>query len=736
MIEAYFAHSGKLPDKTDWQGLAEHLENVATLAAENASRFGAGEWGRAAGLLHDLGKYSPGFQRRLAGGVRVDHATAGAIEAGQRFGKLATPLQYVVAGHHAGLADAGGESRAARSTLADRLKRQVESCAAFADEIALPDALPLPPLRLTRGRCGFQLAFFTRMLFGSLVDADYRDTEDFYDRLEGRAPTDAKWPDMAVLQIRLAAHLARFDEPSGDVDRLRADVLAACRNAAKKPPGRFTLTVPTGGGKTLASLAFALDHAARHGMDRVIYVVPFTSIIEQNAQVFREAVGPDVVLEHHSGFDDKIVDREARDKLRHAAPRFAAPVTVTTAVQFFESLFTDRPGQARKLPSFARAVIILDEAQTLPLDLLRPCVAALDELARHYGSTVVLCTATQPALNKADGFDGGLDNVSEIVPDPPGLYRRLKRVEVRPVVELGVEELATRLAAERQVLAIVDTKRQAREVFAALGGVEGIEANDCFHLSTWMCPAHRRQTLNMVRARLERGAPCRVVSTTLIEAGVDVDFPTVYRAECGLDQLAQAAGRCNRNGKRQPAESLVHVFRLDAANLRGERDRRVKMARSVLRGQADPLSLDAMREFFRQVYWLEAEGLDAKELMKLHEERAVDWQFDFAEIALRFQMIDDESEPVLIPFDDEARRLLDVLRSIDNRPPRDVMRKLQSYVVGLRARELAGLVASGAVQKVGAHERLFELVARDLYRKDVGLVFEDPTQRTAESNIV
>jgi CRISPR-associated endonuclease/helicase Cas3 len=733
MAEGYFAHSGRQSDKRDWQGLAEHLENVAVLASANAARFGASEWGYAAGLLHDLGKYSDGFQLRLDGGVRIDHATAGAKEACARYKNLGTPLQYVVAGHHAGLADAAGECRAKRSTLADRLKADIAPYGAFTTEIRLPEKLPPPPLLCRRDRVGFQLALFTRMLFGALVDADYRDTEAHYDRIEGRESASHDWPVMAELSRRLNVHLARFGDARSEVDRLRAEVLAACRNAATGPLGRFTLTVPTGGGKTLASLAFALRHAVAHGLDRVIYVVPFTSVIEQNAQVFRKALGEDAVLEHHSGFDDDVIGKEARDKLRYAAPRFAAPVTVTTAVQFFESLFTDRPGRARKLPSFAKAVIVLDEAQTLPLDLLRPCVAALDELAANYGSTVVLCTATQPALNEADGFEGGLRDVTEIAPDPPRLYESLKRVRVQPVETLGVEALARRLAAERQVLAIVDTKRQAREVFAALAA---IEPEGSFHLSTWMCPAHRRQTLDVIRARLTRGEPCRVASTTLIEAGVDVDFPTVHRAECGLDQLAQAAGRCNRNGRRPAAESVVQVFRLEGTSLNGERQRRVAMARSVLRQHDDPLALAAVRAFFQQVYWLEGGGLDAKELMKLHEDRAVDWQFDFAEIALRFRMIDDESEPVLIPFDNEARRLLGVLRSFEDRPPRDVMRKLQSYVVGLRTRELAGLVASGAVQPVGRHERLFELVAGDLYREDVGLLFEDPTTRTAASNIL
>jgi len=730
----YFAHSTPTADKSDWQPLDEHLRHVAGLAAEAAARFGAREWGHVAGLLHDLGKYSGGFQLRLEGGARLDHATAGAIEAGRRYRKGGSILQYVVAGHHAGLADADGETQVARSTLKDRLNRRIEPYDAFEHEIELPLALPMPPLRLRCDRPGFQMALFTRMLFGALVDADYRDTAAFYDRLEGRQRPDDDWPSMAELRDRLEAHLARFGGPRHAVDEVRAQVLDSCRVIAKNAPGRFTLTVPTGGGKTLASLAFALRHAATHGLDRVIYVVPFTSIIEQNAGVFRYALGDEPVLEHHTGYDDRIVDKDARDKLRHAAPRFAAPVTVTTAVQFFESLFTNRPGRARKLPAFARAVIVLDEVQTLPLELLRPCVAALDELARHYRSTIVLCTATQPAVTAADGFKGGLDDACEIAPEPRRLYERLRRVRVLPCVELDEGELARRLALEPQALCIVDTRSQARELHAALNDAVGV-GSDCFHLSTWMCPAHRRKSLSAIRGRLASGEACRVVSTTLIEAGVDVDFPTVYRAECGIDQLAQAAGRCNRNGLRSADASQVHVFKLRGAKLRGERQRRASIGASVLRRQDDPLSLDAVRDFFHDVYWISGELLDAKNIMPLHEERAADGHFYFAKIAAEFRMIDDEAEPVLIPFDDEARRLLAALRAAD-RPPREVMRGLQQYFVGLRRPQLATLLATGAVQLVGLHEAIYELVSENLYLDDIGLVFDDPTARSIEDNII
>ena len=374
---AYFAHSTNCPDRAHWQPLCAHLQNVAELARERAAKFGAGEWGYVAGLLHDLGKYSQEFQGRLEGLSRpVDHSTAGAVEADKRWQGRARPLQFAVAGHHAGLANGGEEEHGRRSSLHDRLKTATADYGAYRAEIELPETLARIPLQGQRARAGFQCAFFTRVLFSCLVDADYLDTEIFYDRVEGRPSRRAAPPPLAELKAKLDKFLADLAAKAEDtaVNRERATILAACRAAALKPPGLFTLTVPTGGGKTLASLAFALEHALAHGLDRVIYVIPYTSIIEQNAAVFRDALGAGAVLEHHSAFiDDPKAKPEARDKLRLAMENWDAAVVVTTAVQFFESLFADRPARCRKLHNVARSVVILDEAQTLPLPLLRPC---------------------------------------------------------------------------------------------------------------------------------------------------------------------------------------------------------------------------------------------------------------------------------------------------------------------------------------------------------------------------
>ena len=371
----------------------------------------------------------------------------------------------------------------------------------------------------------------------------------------------------------------------------------------------FSLTVPTGGGKTLTSLAFALDHAIAHGLDRIVYVIPYTSIIEQTAQVFRDAVGEDGdVLEHHSAVEwdpkgaeqDDDEGREGLKKLRRDAENWDARIIVTTSVQFFESLFAARTSACRKLHNLAKSVIILDEAQTLPLPLLRPCMAAIETLAAGYRASVVLCTATQPALNKQDGFDKGFENVRELAPDPQHLYMQLKRVRVEIAPEpLNDETLAAQLRSQNQVLCIVNSRAHARDLFGQIKDAPGAR-----HLSTLMCPLHRRAALAKIRQDLKDGKPVRLIATSLIEAGVDVDFPTVWRAMTGLDSIAQAAGRCNREG--YMAKGIVHVFRPDDVDGRKTPPAMEQLAaatRQALWVHGDePLGL-AARAYFSLVYW-------------------------------------------------------------------------------------------------------------------------------------
>lgn len=441
------------------------------------------------------------------------------------------------------------------------------------------------------------------MLFSCLVDADYLDTEAFFDRAgNGRLRRSGELPSLAALRDRLDAKLAGFrvDKP---VNERRAEILQTVRQHATLPPQIFSLTVPTGGGKTLASMAFALDHAIAHGLRRVIYVIPFTSIVEQTAAVFRDAfgdLGDAAVLEHHSAFaDDKTTKPEAREKLKLAMENWDAPVVVTTAVQFFESLFADRPSRCRKLHNIAGSVVIFDEAQTLPLPVLRPCVAALDELARNYRTSVVLCTATQPAL-KAPDLKGGFASVCELAPDPKRLADQLKRVRIRHIGTAGDELLAQMIAERPQVLCIVNNRRHARVLFEAIADRPGAR-----HLSTLMCAKHRSKVLAEVRQALKEGEPCRLVATSLIEAGVDVDFPTVLRAEAGLDSIAQAAGRCNREGSRPLADSEVLIFASDDQWVPPpELQQFAAAAREILRHHGDDLlAPEAIDGYFRLLYW-------------------------------------------------------------------------------------------------------------------------------------
>ena len=438
-----YAHTREGVGDDKWELLHQHLSNVANHSGELAEKFGARELGRLNGMLHDHGKAKPTVQDYLRGGTQEPHSVEGAKEAVERYpGPLGRMLAFCIAGHHAGLAN-GIDAGENRSTLDDRLKKTIpELDDIWEKEVELPDELSFPPLESTENFEGFQFAFLIRMLFSCLVDADFLDTEAFYLRLEGKQQKRGDHPQLQKLQKTLDRHFENLRNKAasnspGIVNDLRQEVLDYSRKQALLPPGLFSLTVPTGGGKTLTSMAFGLDHAIEHHLRRVIYVIPFTSIIEQNAKVFRDVfkkLGEDIVLEHHSAFDDAKFDgrEETKDKLRLAMENWDAPVVVTTAVQFFESLFADRKSKCRKLHNVTGSVVILDEAQMLPLKLLRPTMVAIDELARNYQCSVVLCTATQPAL-KAPDFHNGFQNVREIAPNPEELYTRLDRVTVRHI---------------------------------------------------------------------------------------------------------------------------------------------------------------------------------------------------------------------------------------------------------------------------------------------------------------
>ncbi|MFC0169158.1 CRISPR-associated endonuclease Cas3'' [Pseudoduganella danionis] len=730
-MSTYYAHSTAKSDKADWQILSDHLQSVGDLAAKFARHFSADELARVAGVLHDLGKYTEEFQRRLCGDAGpVDHSTWGAKVACERYGAFGKLLAYGIAGHHAGLAN--GRDSGERTALADRLRSDLPALQPdWREEIDLPPEGKLShpqKFRVKKGRGQFQLSFLCRMIFSCLVDADYLDTEAYYDRIESRSPRRAaEMPDLKMLRDRLDVHLSGFKQDT-PVNRLRGEILRHVRAEASLIPGLFSLTVPTGGGKTLASLAFALDHAIAHGLDRIIYVIPFTSIVEQTAAVFRQVLGDyaDVVLEHHGSFiDDPTQNAEAKKKLQLAMENWDRPIIVTTAVQFFESLFAARPAACRKLHNIAGSAVILDEAQTLPLKLLKPCIAAIDELALNYQTSVVLCTATQPAL-KEDAMTDGLSNVRELAPEPKRLFDALKRVQIRHVGILSDLQLAQRIQQSSQALCIVNNRRHARALYDLISPLPGAR-----HLSTLMYPKHRSAALAEIRSLLRAGEPCRLISTSLIEAGVDIDFPCVFRAEAGLDSIAQAAGRCNREGRRPLEESELQIFNPENADWvpPAELKQYAQAAREVLRQHShDPLSPAAIESYFRLLYWQKGEReLDAYNLLEQIHAGGLDG-FPFEILAQKFRMIESIQMPVIIPADEEARAVIEHLASAFG-TPREA-RRLQPYTVQVPRQAFLALRSTGAIQPINEERyglQFVQLLNSDLYHQEYGLHWEDPS---------
>jgi len=710
------------------QPLREHLLNVAARAETFAARFEAGPWGAVCGLLHDIGKASDKFQRRVRGeDVRTDHSTAGARHANEAWGSVGRLLAYCIAGHHSGLPDGVGGGGVSLEQRLNPVHKAIEDASAWRACLGEQADITPPttvPFAVNGPNAGFRFALFLRMVFSCLVDADRLDAEAAGDAesLE-RAARRKDYPGLDVLAQRLDAHLARFgaDTP---VRRIRAEVLTACRTAADQAPGMFSLTVPTGGGKTLSSLAFALAHARRHGLDRVVYVIPYTSIIEQNAGVFRVALGdPDgeFVVEHHSNLVPS--GGGGDDRLHPATENWDAPIIVTTAVQFFESLFSARAGRCRKLHNLVRSVVILDETQMLPLRYLLPCIEALRELTETYRTSVVLCTATQPALsapeNGREGLKGGFMGVREIIPDPVALHALLRRVRIHHVGMLPDADLAARLAAEPQVLCIVPTRRMARELFTAL---RSAEPEGVFHLSALMCPEHRTATLDRIRLALKDKLPCHVVSTTLVEAGVDVDFPVVWRAEGGIDSIAQAAGRCNREGAL--ATGQMFVFRPEGGLPRGDFRRSAQVAQSVAgRHRDDLLSPDAVRDYFLELYWSAGlDQLDAKDIVRRSGEAAAKGLFPFREIERDFQLIDSATQGLIIPYGETAQGLVQQLRHLpSDASAKNLMRKLQRHTVSLYERDFIRLEREGAIERLGPGGQFFALANPSLYDELLGL---------------
>lgn len=725
-MDKFYAHSLPGRPREEWQMLQDHLRNVAKRAAEFARAFGGQEWATVAGMLHDIGKYSKEFQEMLIRATNEevnddqqrgpDHSSAGAQEAvkywPEGIGKL---FAYCIAGHHTGLLDSKGNE----ACLEKRLhKILTDYCAYSAESFALPNIVT-PPINITKNKheAGFQLQLFVRMLFSCLVDADFLDTESFMDGK--KAELRGVDVNLAHLRDKVIAEVDRISNNNTPVNRARREVFEQCLKKAQNKPGIFSLTVPTGGGKTLSSLAFALEHAVKYGMKRAIYVIPYTSIIEQNAEVFRNVCGDAAVLEHHCNFEFT----QDTYKVQLAAENWDAPLIVTTNVQFFETLFHHRSSKCRKAHNIANSVIIFDEAQMLPVDLLAPCLAVMKVLVRNYHATVVLSTATQPALSKNEEFKAGLENVEEIIAKPAELYRMLKRVDVKKLPSMSDEEIATQLNSYKQVLCVVNTRKYARQLYEMIEDKNGL-----YHLSALMCPAHRSEMIARIKTALKNGKPCRVISTQLIEAGVDIDFPVVFRALAGIDSIAQSAGRCNREGK-LPESGKVFVFTSENSAPPGFLRQSAEVAEGVMRRNEEILSLNAVEEYFRELYWRNEDGLDKKRIIERFAEGVGTCDFPFKTIGEEFRWIESGTQTIVVPYNDEAKKLIIVLKASDSK---EIARKLQRFSVQVYPNIIARL-GKAALEPV--KDRYYILINDELYKKDIGLDWNDPYFRSIEGNI-
>lgn len=680
--------------------LAEHLEAVAQRAARHAHPFGGDKQAEIAGLWHDLGKYSQDFQDYLRGAAgvqahletdaeiaakkKVDHSSAGALHAALRSPEHGLAIAFAIAGHHAGLADFGK----LRERLAIKQPRLDAAIAGGAPSELLSRNVPALPANVRPAhRNDFdalrRFELFTRMLFSALCDADFLDTEAFFD--SSRTQLRSGGVSLPELARRITAYVDQLTAAAAatSVNTLRREIRLAALNQAAVSPGIFTLTVPTGGGKTLTAMEFALHHAVHHGLRRVIVALPFTAILEQSADVYRSAFDVSeqdlTVLEHHATLDPL---RETAQS-RIACENWDAPVVVTTNVQLLESLFARRTSKCRKLHNLAHSVIILDEAQTLPRGFVAPTTDVLEALVQNYGCSIVLCTATQPALSRSQLGSAGFTQVTEIAPDPQRLAKELRRVEVDWSLATNVtnyQTLADHLADEPDVLAIVHRRDDAKALVRAVD--TRTEHHSTVHLSAFMCPAHRRERLAEIYARKKRGEGVRVVATQLVEAGVDLDFPIVYRALAGIDALTQAAGRCNREGKLGRL-GLLRVFRAETEPPPGILRQALAITELLLKaGSIDLFDPSTHTKFFS---WLYATGgADALDTEKIQSKRA-EWCFEY--VAEKYRLIDqDWAESIAIPWDDRARKAIQSLRILG--PSRARLRELARVTVTVNRKDV------------------------------------------------
>lgn len=710
----YIAHTNSHGIQT----IKEHLQGTAKLAGDFAGKFGKQDWGYCCGMLHDIGKYSSEFQKRIAGDSerKVDHATAGARVCKEKGGKYCF-LEYCIAGHHAGLADFGCSfDTAGDATLMGRRKKKISDYAAYKTEIKIPE-ISSDPFDLSKTTnpdfFDFSLSVFMRMIYSCLVDADFLDTEAFMN--EEKEERDSG-ESIEILLEKLEKHISGWlnNRDTDTVNGRRSEILRSCLEKGKSPKGLFRLTVPTGGGKTIASLTFALRHAMENQMDRVIYVIPYTSIIEQNAKVFRDILGEANVLEDHCNVDYESEEKNAEElrAMQLAAENWDKPVVVTTNVQFFESLFANKSSKCRKLHNIANSVIIFDEAQMLPNDYLKPCIAMIEELINNYGTSVVLCTATQPAL--ASFFQGKI-SATELCPRMQEQFAFFKRTQFEDLGVVTEDFLIKQLQEEQQALCIVNTKKRAQSIYKELKG-EGV-----YHLSTSMYPAHRKRVLDEIREKLRSNEKCILISTSLVEAGVDFDFHSVYRELAGVDSMIQAAGRCNREGRRETENSKVFIFRFEEKEAVLGQRQQIDAAKSLIADGRDLSDMETITKYFEMLYHIKGDSLDKKKILDEFKNKKM--KYNFAKVGKEFKLIEQNTKTIFVNCEETADKILLELQRKGF--TRSGMRRASQYCITVYDQIFEKMYGAGMIQPVSEDMKdFYVLTDNSRYTKEMGLELE------------
>lgn len=661
---------------------------------------------------------------------KIDHSTAGAIHAVNELNNRGRILAYIIAGHHSGLPD-WSPDKAKGGPLHERLKDKKGNLNAAMkgyppEKILAPLTSGLSTPCIVGEDASEFIHLWIRMLFSCLVDADGLDTEAFTNPEKSEAR--GGYPEMSVLKERFDSFMEEKQKnaPKTPINQKRKEILEQCRNKASESPGVFSLTVPTGGGKTLASMGFALEHALKHGKKRIIVVIPYTSIIEQTAKDLRKVFGEEAIVEHHCNLDPQ--KETINSKL--ASENWDAPIIVTTNVQFFESLFASRVSACRKIHNIVNSIVVLDEAQTLPTDFLQPIVSMMKGLCNHFKTTFVLCTATQPILNKkiksGIAILNGFEKVTEIIKDPKELYESfqrvtLSRVDGSEIPTSSPEEIADQIIKHRQVLCIVSTRNLCKKLFDLVRQKSQGTAQ-ILHLSALMCPMHRSDVIAQIKEKLRNKESIRVISTQVVEAGVDIDFPVVFRELAGLDSIAQAAGRCNREGK-LPEKGKVVIFNVGSIP-RGIFTKASNACLETLRCIApdQELSPESFKKYFR-FFFDRLNSFDSKEIQTLLTQNADKCQIQFRTAALKFNMIDDSGQQAVIvryksqgENEVDSGRLIEELRKYG--PTRSLMRKLQRFSVTLYEREFESLKQQGALEELFG---IWVQAREEIYDPDCGL---------------